>query len=291
MNAEKIAIVADSATDVPPHLREGHDIFIVPVRINYADRSYLDGVDITTDEVCDRLAAEIPKTSLPSIGEIMEVYRNVIAAGFTKIIVITVSSGLSGTHNALRVAASDFHDAEFFFTDTLNIGFGAGITVLTAARLIRQGLCINEIVEKLKSAVKNTVIYFVVDTLEYLHKGGRIGSVLYTVGSALNLKPIISCNGEGTYFTAAKALGKRRALQKAVEMAEKFAKKFGEVNVAIASIRAEAQASHLYEKAKASIENAQEFILCGICPALTVHTGPGTVGICVQKAIAKRSDN
>ena len=106
MKKYDIAIITDSGTDVPPALIEKYNMYVVPLIVNYSDRSYRDGVDIDVNLICDRLREEIPKTSLPSIDEIRETFERVISDGYTKAFVVSISSGLSGTFNAMRIASA-----------------------------------------------------------------------------------------------------------------------------------------------------------------------------------------
>ena len=285
MNTEKIAIVVDSGTDVPQSIIEKYNMYVIPLLIHYNDGEYRDKVDISADAVYDRLEEEIPKTSLPSMEVVVSTLQMAINDGYKKIIIVSISSALSGTYNALRLAAEEISDAEIFVVDTKNIGIGAGFTAITAAKLIGKGYSFSVIIDKLTDAIENTVIYFCVDTLKYLQKGGRIGTVAAAVGTAFYLKPIISCDKEGKYYTASKTLGRKQSLQKAMQMAGNFAKEFENVNFAIANGRAEKEAKELIEKAKEFITNTGLIVTGQISPALVIHTGPGLIGICVQKKV------
>ncbi|WP_302826770.1 DegV family protein, partial [Anaerofustis stercorihominis] len=190
---EKIAIITDSGTDVPKKYVDKYNMYVVPLIVNYNNKSYKDVIDIDIDTICDRLKEEIPTTSLPSIDDIMETFEKVISDGYDKAIVITISSGLSGTYNAMRIASESFEGRlETMLIDTKNIDIGAGFSAIRAGELIEQGCSFKEIKEKLDDAIKNTKVYFCVKTLEYLRKGGRIGLVASVVGTALDLKPVMS---------------------------------------------------------------------------------------------------
>lgn len=210
------------------------------------------------------------------------IFAKIAADGYEKVIAVTISSGLSGTHGVVQLASAQFDWIQTRVLDTKNIGIGAGFTAIHALRLVRQGMGFEEIVQKLEWDVKNTKVFFCVETLEYLRKGGRIGLIPSVLGSMLNLKPIISCNEEGVYYTAAKSRGRKRSLEQAIALAQSFAGK-GKYNLAIAHGGAEAEAEQLTQQAKELFPGAQEIFRGQISPALVVHTGPGLIGIGIQR--------
>lgn len=282
MNNEKIAILIDSCTDVPKEYIDKYNMYTIPLLINYSDGEYRDGIDITPQEVYDRFSTEIPKTSLPNIGIIQNTFKKIIEDGYEKILAITISSGLSGTFNAVRMVSEEVTEAEVFMVDTKNIGIGAGFTPILAGELIEKGLSFEEIKEKLIEGVEDTKIYFCVETLEYLRKGGRIGLVSSVLGTTLNLKPIISCNEDGVYYTVSKARGRKKSLNKALEHAKKFAEKYSKCNLAVVHGNAQEEADDLLKEIKETFPNVEKIFEGQISPALVVHTGPGLIGIGIQ---------
>ena len=284
MNSEKIAILIDSCTDVPAELVAKEGVYSIPVLIRYADGEYRDGIDITAQKVYERFEQEVPKTSLPSLESVQHIFAKIAADGYEKVIAITISSGLSGTHGVVRLASAQFDWIQTRVIDTKNIGIGAGFTAIHALQLAQQGVKFEEIVQKLEQDVENTKVFFCVETLEYLRKGGRIGLIPSVLGAMLQLKPIISCNEDGVYYTAAKARGRKRSLDQAVALAQAFAGQ-GEYNLAIAHGGAEAEAGQLAEQAKTLFPKAREIFRGQISPALVVHTGPGLLGIGVQRIL------
>ena len=192
MNSEKIAILIDSCTDVPPELAASEEVYSIPVLIRYADGEYRDGIDITAQKVYERFEEEVPKTSLPSLEGVQHIFAKIAADGYEKVIAVTISSGLSGTHGVVQLASAQFDWIQTQVIDTKNIGIGAGFTAIHALQMVRQGMSFEEIVEKLKWDVANTKVFFCVETLEYLRKGGRIGLISSVLGTMLQLKPIIS---------------------------------------------------------------------------------------------------
>lgn len=283
-NKEKIAIITDSGTDVPPKYIEKYNMYVVPLIVNYENQSYRDGIDININTICEKLKDEIPTTSLPSIDDIMETFEKVITDGYKKAIVITISSGLSGTHNAMRIASETFDDKlDIMLVDTKNIDIGAGFTAIRAGELIEQGFSFEEIKEQLDDAIANTKVYFCVKTLEYLRKGGRIGLVASVVGTALDLKPVISCNSDGIYYVVSKARGRKKSLKKALNEAKEYAKQFKEYNIAVVNVWSKEEAKEIEDNIKNDFPNVKSVFVGAISPALAVHTGPGLIGVGVQK--------
>ncbi|WP_165173442.1 DegV family protein [Adlercreutzia sp. ZJ242] len=284
MGKKEIAIVIDSCTDVPPAEIERYGMYVVPVQVNYEDGSYLDKVDITPQEVYDRLAVEVPRTSTPTPAIASEVLGRVVADGYEQAVVVTISSGLSSTHDLLRSVSSGMSRLRTLLVDTKNIGMGAGLVVLALARMVEAGATLEELEEAADRIVANTKVFFCVDTLDYLLRGGRIGKVTYRVGSLLDMRPVISCNEEGVYYTVSKAKGRKLSLKRAMSCAEKFAAQFDECVMAVVDGDAASEAAEVRRELKGRIANATTWYEGNVSPALVVHTGPGLIGVGVQGA-------
>lgn len=282
MNKEQIAVLVDSCCDVPKKLVEQYGMYVIPLKIIYKNKEYLDGVNITAEDVYRGLDQEVPKTSLPSGELITEIFDSIKAAGYTKVIVITLSSGLSGTNNMLNLMSAHYEGLDFFLLDTKNIAIGAGFHAIQAARYIDKGLAFDEIKEKLRKGVSKCKIFFVVSTLEYLQKGGRIGLVASLFGNALNLKPIISCNEDGIYYTVNKVRGRKQSITKTIELALTYAQGHAHYNIAIANGDAKEEAEQIKQQILPKLSNIDIFVEGQVSPALGVHTGPGAIGIAVQ---------
>ena len=282
MNPQKIAIMTDSCTDVPQELIEKYQMYVVPMRVIYHDREYTDKVDITPQQVYDRLEEEVPHTSLPSIDTVCDALSRIEQAGYEHVIAVSISGALSGTGNAMRLAAEQFPGLDCRVIDTLNIGIGAGFQAIYAGRLIEQGLDMDEICRKIHYSVEHTHVYFCMATLEYLRKGGRIGRVASMLGSVLNLKPIISCDADGAYYVVSKARGRVKSIAETVALALKQVQGNAKYCIAVANGSAREEAAKLAQELKQRLPDAQLFLECEVSPALGVHTGPGLLGIGVQ---------
>lgn len=282
MTSEKIAILVDSGCDVPETIAQADNFYVIPLKIIYKDAEYTDKLDITAEEIYDRLPIEIPKTSLPEGAYIQKIFEQIVADGYEKVLAITISSGLSGTFNSVRLVAQDFPMLETFMFDTKNIGIGAGVHAIRAVELIASGSSFDAITKVLANEVKNSKIFFSVATLEYLQKGGRIGLVSSIVGNMLNLNPIISCNDDGIYYTVAKSRGRKKSLEKSVKLVKAFVGNHQKVRLFVAHGNAAKEALILVEALKAAIPQAIDVLYGQISPALVVHTGPGLIGIGAQ---------
>ena len=280
MNDQKIAVMVDSGTDVPPNYREKYGIYWLPLLINYSDRQYLDGVDIDPHEMYRRLPDEIPKTSLPDGGMVRDMFDRIMADGYEKVLVVTISSGLSGTYNMVRLTAEEYEGLEIFVLDSRNISIGAGLIAIRAAQMINdEGMKWDELLLRVRHEVPRSKVFFCLDTLKYLQKGGRIGLVSAMLGMSLSIKPVISCNADGVYYTAAKAFGRQRSIQKVIELAAGFASQASRSELAVMNGCAEEEGIRTRNKAEAFIVNGTVTVTGQIGSAMGIHTGPGLIGI------------
>jgi DegV family protein with EDD domain len=276
----KIAILTDSGSDVPAEIAKELGIFVVPLQVIYKDKSYRDGVDIDAQTVYDRLTVEVPTTSLPRGEDISEIFKKIQNEGYTHILAVVLSSGLSGTCNLLRLMAEE-QPLIMNVIDTKNIGIGSGLCVIKAANLVKEGMPWEALLTKMEEVIKKTKVFFVLNTLEYLQKGGRIGKVTALVGYVLDLKPIITCNEEGIYTTVSKARGRRTSIARCMNLALEFAHDASAVTIAIAHGDAYEEMQNLHEIMRQRAPHAK-LLIGQVSPALGVHTGPGLIGIGIQ---------
>lgn len=211
---QKIALVTDSSCDLGEKTRRDNNIEMLPFRIIYKDKEFLDQVNITHDELYKSLSEEIPTTSLPDLEYTENLVCRLKEEGYTDVIVITVSSRLSGTLNSIKLLVEDHKELNFHFYDSKTLGFPVGALVLEASLMIRAGLTPEEIIDKLHEVKTKLHAYVTLNTLEFLRKGGRIGRVAGAVGEILHLKPIISANEEGELYPWGKCRGRKQAISK-----------------------------------------------------------------------------
>ena len=221
MNEQKTAILMDSGGALPLELCEREGIEFLPLHVIYPERDYLDGVDIDPAMIYRRFPGEIPSTSTPSPQEILDKLKGLAEQGYKNVIAVTISSALSSTGNTIAAAARQLRELNVSVFDTKNISFGSGIFALWAARQLKAGVKYEELVNRLRAKRSDSRQFFYMDTLRYLRHGGRIGRVSSLVGEALHIKPIISCDPDGVYYTVAKIrgerMGKKRLLDEVVQ--------------------------------------------------------------------------
>ena len=282
MNREKIAIITDSCADIPSHLLGGQDIFVVPMRIIYHDGTFCDGVDITAAEVYERLPTEIPKTSLPSMDTVLQLFTRLREEGYRKIIVLCLSSGLSGTHQMIKLVAENFEGLECACFDTLSGSLGEGTMVLQTAEYIRQGRSWQEILSLVPRLVRNTKVFFSVNTLEYLQKGGRIGLITSIAGTVLQIKPIISFAPDGQLISIEKVRGREHSIHRLVELAASHLPAGMRCNIATAHGNIPEDGQKITALLKEAIPHFEN-CYCGVIDStLGTYVGPHLIGAGVQ---------
>lgn len=214
-----IRIIVDSASDLSE--KESQYLKILPMTVTFGNVEYQDGVTLSHKEFYEKLIEndELPTTSQVSPYEFEEAIRETLDAGETPI-VVTISSKLSGTYNSAKIAASEFDEA-VYVVDSENVAMGEKILVQYAIRMIDEGLSAEKIVEELEKGKKNICLVALLDTLEYLKKGGRISNISGIVGGMLSIKPVVAVQ-DGEIAVLGKARGSRNGnnlLSKQIEKA------------------------------------------------------------------------
>lgn len=272
-------IVTDSAVDLPEEMFAQFGIERMPLLISFGKEMLRSGIDIGPEEFYKRLAASgdnIPTTSQPSPGEFADLYRRVGAVD-KDILSIHISSGLSGTLNAAVQGAKQCPELNITHVDTKTLSAAEGFQVVAAAQGLRRGWSLDKILARIQQVADQTEIFFTLDTLHYLQKGGRIGRVQAMAGALLNLKPVITVDkGPGTYVTVVKG----RSMAKSVALiADQVAEKMKQTPawVHVLHTNSPDMARQQGDLIRAKLPNAH--VTFGqIVPVLGVHTGPGCVG-------------
>lgn len=276
---EKIAVVTDSTSDLTKETLEKHGINSIPLKVIYSDQQYHDRVDITPKEVYASFEKEIPSTSMPSPQEIMDIYNELKEEGYTHIISIHISSGLSATYSNCMMVADQIEGIEVEVIDSKMLSMGLGRLVLYANSLVEKGeLSFAEIIDKVEAKKDKIEVLFVVETLKYLKKGGRIGKVSGTIAEFLNIKPIIAIDEEGEYFTLDKVRGRKRSLKRMYSTIKDKIKEGKEYVVDVMNAAAAEEAEGLLDKFK-DLSQVKETYFSEISPVMVVHTGPGLIGV------------
>ena len=282
MNEQRIAIITDSGTDTPADFAAAHDIRVIPLRINYSDGStYENGVDITAQEVVERFAEEIPTTSLPSPMKIRDTLEQARRDGYVGAVVVTISSGLSATFETIGMVARQMEDFPVVMVDTKSIGIAAGFVVMEAARQIEADMPLERLGSVLAAVSERVRVFFSVQKLDFLRKGGRISEAVYRVGSVLNIKPVLTCSPEGKYVIEKKARGWQRALDTQIALVAEQAARWQQVRLAVCTYDP-ALREELVPRLRERIGNAVEILQTGLSADLLVHTGPTLVGMGVM---------
>jgi DegV family protein with EDD domain len=274
---EKIAILADSSCDLPQDIVDRFGINILPLKVVYGNKVYWDRIDIQPDDVYKRMPEDIPTTSMPSPDEVKQMLESIRKQGFTHVLAFALSSNLSGTYQSMKLAASQISNMIVETFDTKTLSMGTGWMVMEAAQSVVDGFNFKDIISKINNMKPKIQVYYVVETLEYLRRGGRIGYVAGMLGEFLHFKPIISVNEEGRYYTYSKARGRKKSLQRLVEIIEDACRE-KKIQLAVMHGGAREEATQVLEKLK-NLPNVERVIFSDISPALGVHTGPGLVGV------------
>jgi len=218
-----VKVVTDSTADIPVEVAQELGITIIPLYIHFGQEVYRDGVDITADEFYHRLTTEpdLPKTSAPSSGAFTEAYYR-LATETNEIISIHISTKLSATYNSALVGQRPIDtDCQIKIIDSLSTTIGLGLIVITAAQAALAGANLQEITELVTQTMPRTHLFATVDTLEYLHKGGRIGKAQALLGSVLNIKPLITIQ-DGEVYPLERVRGRSKAITRLCELTSKF---------------------------------------------------------------------
>ncbi len=273
----RIAVVTDSTAYLPPELVAQYGIYVMPQQLIWGDETFLDGVTIDPPTFYERLSrsVDIPTTSQASAGEFADLFAEA-ARNADGIVGVFISTELSGTVASALTARESLPHLPIEVVDSRSTTMGLGFVALAAARAAAKGRGLAEVASAARELVPRVNVLFIVETLKYLHRGGRIGGASRLLGSALRIKPLLHLN-EGRID----ALGRVRTKRKAVErMLEVMAERVGDAPVHAAVIHANApeEATRLREQVRERFSYA-ELHLADLSPVIGTHVGPGTVGV------------
>jgi DegV family protein with EDD domain len=281
----KVSVVTDSCASIPEQLLGSLDIEWVPYYIHRREEVLRDLVTAKRDEFFRWLpmAKELPTTACPGPGDYLTVYEKLARErGTDDIVSIHMTSVGSGACQAAKTAQAmaqeRLPDVRIEVIDTRNVSMCHGWMVIEAARAALAGKSLDEIVALVENMIPITRMIQTADTLRYLYMGGRIGKAKHLVGTLLNIKPLIGME-DGVIVPLGQARSRRRAYRKIVDMVEAAVGRMGEVKIAYVHAAAREEA----EKIKAMVESrltCVESLIAELSPALGVHTGPGTAGVC-----------
>ncbi len=281
MSAQKVAVVTDSTTYLPPDVRERLGIPVIPLNVLWGEEVLKDGVDIDPPTFYRRLqtAKVMPTTSQPSAGEFREFFRQVAEEKKTDTLVgVFISSELSGTIASAEAAKALLPDLRIEIVDSRSTSMGQGFQAMAAAEAAQAGASVDEVVTAAIQVRESLHILFMVDTLEFLHRGGRIGGAKRFLGTALQIKPLLGL--DGVIEAVEQVRTKKKALSRMLEILRERAGSNFIFRMAVVHANAPEEAQALASEAQAVLK-PQEFYMAEVSPVIGTHTGPGTLGICI----------
>lgn len=278
----KVKIVTDSTSDIPQQVREQLGIEFIPLKVIFGEETYLDAVTISSNEFYEKLMnkSPFPTTSQPSPVEFMACYERLLQdESVSSIISIHLSSELSGTYQSAVIASSMLEDNSEMVTviDSRSASYGVGMLVVKAAEMAAAGESKEAILQEIERIQSNYRVYFLLDSLENLQKGGRIGKASALIGSILSIKPILTLDKDGTVAVVDKVRGTKKAKERFIEL---LVKEFGDdpVEMTVAwSYKSEAAlelAAMAQEKLNIRIVKQTE-----IGAVIGAHAGPGAAAL------------
>ena len=279
-----IRIVTDTTCDLPPEMAEEYDVTIVPINIQFGTESYQEGVNMDWDLFYQKIeeTGMLPTTSQPSAGSFAEVYRRLAKEGADAIVSTHVTSKLSGTYQSACLAAEEVAgEVNVFPHDSLAGSAAMGFACVEASRMARAGKTPEEIVARLDEIRSRVNVILVLENLEYPRKSGRVGGLAAALGSILNMKPIVSLE-DGLLDTVEKVRTRKKSLARLLDIMEERVGTTDPINLGVIHARAPEVGQDILERAQARF-NCSESYMVELCASLTVHFGPGTIGLCFYK--------
>ena len=274
----KVAIITDSTANLPEPILQEYGIHVLPLKVIWGEESLDDGVDITPTAFYTRLAQSetMPTTSQVTIGEFKQLFEKLHGDGY-EILAILISSGLSGTMASAEQAKTELPDAKIELFDSKSTISELAFQVLAGARAAHAGATLAECVAVCEKVRQNSGVVFAVDTMEFLHRGGRIGGGKRFLGTLLNIKPILTVT-DGKVDALDQTRTRKKSLARLVEIvADRVAGK-SNVRLGVAHANDPDVAQNLLVMASDQL-NPSETLLTDLSPAIGTHVGPGTMAL------------
>jgi DegV family protein with EDD domain len=274
----RMAFITDSTAYIPKELVDKYEIYVAPQISIWGEESYLDGIDIQPAEFYERLSTTkvMPTTSQATVAYFHKIFEPLVAEK-RPILAVLVSDLLSGTIQSATQAKEMFPGATIELVNSKSAAMELGFQVLAAVRAAEAGKSFEEVVAIAEGAKKHTGVYFVVDTLEFLHRGGRIGGAQRLIGTALSMKPLLHVS-EGRIEPFESVRTKKKAFARLLDVIVEETK--DKPNIRLASLHAAApeDAEYLLDEACKRLDPV-ETVVSEVSPAVGTHVGPGTVGL------------
>ncbi len=276
-----IRIVTDSNCDLPPEIIEKHGITVVPMYINIGTKSYLDGVDMSRQKFYEGLPdfEDQPMTSVPGPGQFSEVYERLAAEGASQIVSIHIGSSLSAVVTSAGLAAEELKAIPVTVFDSGNLTLGTGLQAVMAAEAAAEGASMAQIVAMLEDQRERTHCFAALDTLEFLRRSGRLTRFQSSLGSVLQLKPIIKMHKGEVEMERVRT--RTRAIERVIDLVEEL----GPLEeLALVHTHAPDRAAMLSQRAKGLFPGGAVPMLAEVTPVIGAHIGPGAVGFVAIQA-------
>jgi DegV family protein with EDD domain len=280
---KRIALVVDSTADLPDSILEEKNIHVVPVRLNFGDKHYIDKVTLTSEEFWDELQNNPvhPKTSQPSPGDFRRQYQ-FLATHYDSAISIHLPAKTSGTMQSALTASKTLTNFPTTVIDSNNVSIGTGLIAISAAEAIEADKSNDEIIEEIKDAIKNTQIYILLNTLEFVVRGGRVSKSKKTIADLLRISPILSIDKDGTIITVGKLFGRKNIDNRFIKYIENNIQHNRSYRIGIVHGNCEQRACK-FEKHFINKIGKESVFLSQIGPGLGTHAGTNAIAIAVQQ--------
>jgi len=278
-----IKVITDSNTCLPPEIVARYQIGIVPILLIFGEESLRDGVDITAQEFYQRLrtADPLPKTSSPTPAIFHQAFQEAKANGAEGVVVITLSSKLSMSYNAAHLAAQDIEGFPVRVVDGRMATIAQGFVALTAAKAAAQGMELDAVANVAEECIPKIGFAVMLDTLEYLHKGGRVPAIASLVGSAIGLNPVLSNKPDGIVGIIAPTFGRKAAINRILSEVERKSKGRHLARLAVMHADAPERAEALKHQVTHRFDCSEVYFV-ELTPVMGAHAGPGVVGLAYQ---------
>ena len=278
-----IRVVTDSSCDLPDEVAAKHRIEIVPLTVRFGDREYVDRVGLTREDFWSqlRISSQLPETSAPSAGNFRERFAKLAADGADGIVVVCLSSNLSATYQAAVIAAEQTTTVPVKVLDSLNVSMALGFQVLEAARAAARGENLEQVTAAALAARDSSSFVAALDTLEYLQRGGRVGSTQAFLGGLLNIKPMITVEN-GVVAAVGRVRTRTKAIAKLVERASMLGTGVEEVAILTGD---SPDVGDFRQQLSAVIP---VHLIAEVGPVVGTHTGPGVLGIAYRLGVVAR---
>ncbi len=277
----KVAIVTDSTATIPTELLGSYPVQVVPLQVIWGDETFLDGLDIQPADFYQRLkhTKVMPTTSQPSPAAFIKVYQKLLDEGYS-ILSVHISAALSGTVDSALQAKAHFANAPIEVINSRLTSMAMGFPVMLAARAAAQNATLQECKVLVERAMEQSGVCFVVNTLEFLHRGGRIGGAAAFLGTALNLKPLLELR-EGRIEAIERVRTMGKAVDRLIALTEERIGARTPIRLAALHAHAPAEARELLARARErfGLTDVSETFIADISPVLGTHTGPGAMGL------------